>query len=222
MDDGSGRLIPRWYTATVLLLLTIGTSVFLGLSFAADGPLGWSFRAGSMAAALLLVAACSAFLRPRRRREPRIVGENVRVFSAPGATVWPLLGAWVTLLVLAGLWGWVAVTNSSALESPGFVLLTIAGAVASLPDLVRLLTGRLHRWRLEVGPDAMTYRGYRTDRTVPWAKVHGARIQSRGPAGVAIDVKGAGVDPVIPITAFDVPAEQLVEEIRLAKDAAAR
>ena len=52
--------------------------------------------------------------------------------------------------------------------------------------------------------------------------MHGARIHPRGPAGVAIDVKGAGKDPVVPITAFAVPAEQLIEEIQRAKAAARR
>ena len=65
-------------------------------------------------------------------------------------------------------------------------------------------------------------RGFRTDVSWPWSEVHGARIQERGPAGVAIDVKGSGVDPVVPITAFDVPAEQLVEEIARARAAARR
>ena len=52
--------------------------------------------------------------------------------------------------------------------------------------------------------------------------MHGARIQARGPAGVLIDVKGAGQDPVVPITAFAVPAEQLVDEIQRAKAASRR
>ncbi len=113
-------------------------------------------------------------------------------------------------------------TDFDSLESPGFALITVVGALASLPDLVRLLTGRLHRWRLELGPESVTYRGYRTDATWPWSKVHGARIQARGPAGVLIDVKGAGQDPVVPITAFAVPAEQLVDEIQRAKAASRR
>jgi hypothetical protein len=44
-----------------------------------------------------------------------------------------------------------------ALEAPGASLVMVVGAVGSLPDLLRLLTGRLHRWRLELGPDALIY-----------------------------------------------------------------
>ncbi len=121
------------------------------------------------------------------------------------------------LLVVAVLWAWLAVTDLRSLDSPGFALLAILGALASLPDLVRLLTGRLHRWTLELGPATLTYRGYHTDITVPCRDVRGAAVQRRNPAGVRIDLR-AGRDPlVVPITAFDVPAEQLVEEVHRAR-----
>ena len=69
----------------------------------------------------------------------------------------------------------------------------------------------------------LTYRGYRTDVTVPWKDVRGAEIQERGPAGVRIDLRGARrKDPVVPITAFTVPAEQLVEEIARARSSMRR
>lgn len=204
--DDQVRLIPRWFVVTVLALITLGALAFLGLSFVFDGLLGWSVRAGFVATGLLLVSAWSALIGPRRRRAPSVTPDGALTFRAPAATVWPLVGAWVALLAVAAMWGYVALTDFSALESPGASLVTIGGALASLPDLVRLLTGRLHRWTLELGPDALSYRGYRTDLTVPWSKVHGARIQRRGPAGVLIDVKGSGEDPVVPITAFAVPA----------------
>ena len=222
MVSATVRLIPRWFAVVVIGALTLFVLGFLVLALSVEGLMRWSAWGLFVFAALLLCSAVSALARPRRRREPQVTPEGVRVFVAPGLTTWPLVGAWVSLLVVAGTWAFVAVTDFGALESPGFALLTIVGAVASLPDLVRLLTGRLHRWRLELGPDAITYRGYRTDVSWPWSKVHGARIQERGPAGVAIDVKGSGVDPVVPITAFDVPAEQLVEEIDRARAAARR
>ena len=216
------RLIPRWFAAVVIGALTLFVLGFLVLALSVEGVMRWSAWGLFVFAALMLCAAVSALARPRRRREPHVTPDGARVFVAPGLTTWPLVGAWLALLVVAAVWAFVAVTDFGALESPGFALLTIVGALASLPDLVRLVTGRLHRWRLELGPDTITYRGYRTDVSWPWAKVHGARIQERGPAGVAIDVKGSGVDPVIPITAFDVPADQLVEEIERARAAARR
>jgi len=168
------------------------------------------------------VSAASALARRRKVRALVPTADGTVMFVAPALTAWPLVGAWVALLGTAMMWAYVAVTDFSALESPGAALVTIAASIASLPDLVRLLTGRLHRWRLEVGPDSLTYRGYRTDATWPWSQVHGARIQARGPASVLIDVKGAGKDPVVLITAFAVPAEQLIEEIERAKAAARR
>ncbi|CAB4939869.1 unannotated protein [freshwater metagenome] len=216
------RLVPRWYPPVVIGLLTLFTLGFLALALNVDGAMGISAWGLFAFAALLLCAAVSALARPRRRREPRVTPDGVRVFVAPALTTWPLVGAWLAVLVVAGVWSFVAVTDFGALESPGFTLVTIVGAVGSLPDLVRLLTGRLHRWRLEIGPETLTYRGYRTDRSWSWTEVRGARIQQRGPAGVAIDLRGAGTDPIVPITAFDVPAEQLVEEINRAKAAARR
>jgi hypothetical protein len=216
------RLIPRWYPPAVIGLLTVLTLAFLGLALFVDGVMRISAWGLLAFAGLLLCAAVSALARPRRRRQPRVTADGARVFVAPALTVWPLVGAWLAVLVVAGVWGYVAVTDLDALESPGFALLTVVGAAGSLPDLVRLLTGRLHRWRLELGPDTVTYRGYRTDQSWPWSEVRGARIQQGRPAGVAIDLRGGGADPVVPIVAFDVPAEQLVEEIHRARAAARR
>lgn len=214
------RLIPRWWTAAVLLLLLVGVLVGAVMTAVADGALAWSGAGLLVAFVALFLAAVSAFARPRRRREPEVSADGTRAFRAPAVTVAGLLVAWAALLVVAALWAWLAVTDFGALESPGFALLAIAGGVASVPDLVRLLTGRLHRWTLELGPDALAYRGYRTAVTVPWRDVKGATVQQRNPAGVRIDLR-AGRDPlVVPITAFAVPADQLVEEVHRARKGA--
>lgn len=216
------RLIPRWFTAVVVGALAVFAVSFLGLALTADGVLAPSAWVLFAFAGLMLVSAVSALARPRRRREPATDPAGVRTFVAPAGTVYPLVGAMVVLMAMALTFAYVAVTNVAALPSPGRVVLLVVAAVAALPDFVRLITGRLHRWRLEIGPETVRYRGYRTDVTYPWSKVHGARIQARGPAGVLIDVKGAGKDPVVPITAFAVPAEQLVEEIERAKASSRR
>jgi hypothetical protein len=220
--SGSTRLIPVWYVVTAVGLLAVLTLVFAGLAATTDGIQGVPAWGLVVATGLLLVAALSSLARPRRPHEPVVGTDGSRVFLAPAATVWSLVGAWLALLVVAALWVVIGVTDLDDIESPGFALVAVLGALASLPDLARLLTGRLHRWRLELGPESISYRGYRTAETWPWSSVHGARIHPRGPAGVAIDVKGAREDPVVPITAFDVPAEQLIEEIQRAKAAAAR
>ena len=201
-------------------MLVVLTGVFTGLAATVDGVMGWSAWGLVAATGLLLVAALSALARPRRPREPDVTADGTRVFRAPLLTVVGLVGAWAGFLVVAVLWAFVAVTDFAALESPGFSLVTIVGALASLPDLLRLLTGRLHRWRLELGPETLSYRGYRTSLSVPWARVRGADVQLRNPAGVRVDLRGDADDPVLPITAFPVPAEQLVDEIRRARAAA--
>ncbi len=214
------RLIPRWWTALVLLLVSLGVVVGLVMALVAEGELAWSGAGLLVAFAGLLVAAVSAFARPRRRREPDVAEDGTRTFRAPLLTVAGLLLAWAALLAVAALWAWLAVTDFDELESPGFAVLAIVGALASLPDLVRLLTGRLHRWTLELGPTSLAYRGYHTDVTVPCRDVKGAVVQRRNPAGVRVDLRAGQDAVVLPITVFDVPAEQLVEEVHRARKAA--
>jgi hypothetical protein len=189
VSSAGRRLIPRWYAATVVVGLAVFTAVLVATAAAfADGLAGASMWGLAASSALALVAAASALVRPRRPREPETDRDGSRVFRAPRLTVWPLLGAWIALLATAAAWSWLAVTDVGALESPGF-------------------------WTLALGPEQLSYRGYRTAVVVPWEDVRGAVLQERGPAGVRIDLRGARTDPVVPITAFDVPAEQLVDEI---------
>jgi hypothetical protein len=209
------RLIPRWYTATVVAFLSVLTLGAVGLGLFSSGPMvpsAWSF---ALATGAGLVAAISALARPRRRREPQVLPDGTRVLVGPLLTVVALLVAWAAVTVTAGLWAYVALTDFDAIEAPGATLLTVVGAVGMLPDLVRLLTGRLHRWRLEIGPETVRYRGYRTDVTYRRRDVRGGLVHPRHPAGVEIDLRGgASKGAVIPATAFDVPAEQVIEELR--------
>ena len=207
------RLIPVWWTACVLTVLAVATLGFALLGTFSDGPQRWAGWLSSLASGLVLVAAAVAFAAPRRRRALQPGPDGSVTIDSPSVIAGALVAAWATLLVVAGLWVAVAVTDLDRIESPGFTLVMVLAAAASLPDLGRLLTGRLHRWRLVLGPDGLSYRGYRTEVVLPWSKVHGARVQHRGPAGVLIDRKGTAPDPVVPITAFLLPADQIVEEI---------
>lgn len=217
------RLVPRWFAPVTVTFLVVLTILFATTgALVDDGVMSRSMLGLALACGLVLVATCSAFVRRRRRRDPVVTADGARVFVSPAATVWPLVGAVVALYAVVAMWAYVAVTDFSELESPGFSLVTIVAAVAGLPDLVRLLTGRLHRWRLVLGPDTLTYRGYRTDLTVPWSKVGRATIRAKAPAGVLVNIRGESKDPVVPIAAFAVPAEQLIEEIERAKAAARR
>lgn len=218
------RLIPIWYTVVVVGILTVVTLVVAAVTAAfGDGFADMSMWGVAACCGLVLIAALSSLVRPRRRKEPEVLPDGTRVFKAPALTVWPLVGAFVAAMGTAAAWGWVMVTDFGALESPGICIVVVLGSIGLLPDFARLLTGRLHRWTLVLGPDELIYRGYRTDVTYPWKEISGAEIQRRGPAGVRIDLRGAQrTDPVVPLTAFTVPAEQLIDEIVRARKAGRR
>jgi hypothetical protein len=218
------RLIPIWFTVVVVGSLAVLTLLVGGVTVAfGEGIADTSMYGAATFSGLMLVASLSSLVRPRRRREPEVTGDGTRTFRAPALTVWPLVGAFVAIMGTAAVWGWVMLTDFGALESPGFSLVVVIGSIGLLPDFLRLLTGRLHRWTLVLGPEELMYRGYRTNVSFPWKEVRGAVIQERGPAGVRIDLRGAQrKDPVVPITAFTVPAEQLIEEIVRARKAVSR
>lgn len=208
------RLIPRWWIASTIVLLLACLGVGVIALLAADGLARVVYMGIGVAALLLLVAAVRSFLLPRRRRVLPIDADGATVIESPALIVWPVVLSWLVLFVSAVGLPVLLVVDPDAVEAPGAAVATGIGAVMAVPDTFRLLTGRLHRWRLTLGPDGYTYRGYRTDETVPWSKVHGASIRRGKDAGVVIDRKGTGPDLVVPITAFDVPAEQIVEEVQ--------
>lgn len=208
------RLIPRWYAAAVIGLLLVGTVTYGVLGLVSQGPARAVGLLSAAAFAALLVAASVALLGRRRPRPTPPAGDGTVEVASPAVLSASLLLAWALLLVAAGIWVAVAVTDFDRIEAPGATFLVVAGAAASLPDLVRLLTGRLHRWRLSLEPDRLTYRGYRTDVTIPASRLRGAELQARGPAGVRIRVSGEQPDVVVPVTAFRAPPEQLVELVR--------
>lgn len=207
------RLIPRWYTALVVLLLGLGLAVGIAGFMLEHGPLPWTLGFLGGASLLLLVAAVRSLVLTRRRRDLPSDEQGAVVFRAPGLIVWPLVIAFLLVMPLGALWLYLLITDIDSVDSPGAGFAVVVGAIAAIPDLVRLLTGRLHRWELRLDPEGYRYRGFRTEQSRRWSQVHGAEIQTRRPAGVRIDLKGTGPDLVVPIAAFDVPAEQIVEEI---------
>lgn len=206
------RLVPVWFTVAVVTLLVFFTLLFAGIGAAASGPMAASMLLLAVATGGCLVAAFASLTRRRRRVQLTPTPDGEVVVSSPLLLTVGLLLAWAALLAVALLWGWVAVTDLGQIESPGMTLVGVLGAVATVPDLVRLLTGRLHRWRLALASEGLAYRGYRTSVLVPWGEVREVGIQGRGPAGVRVETRDGPV--VLPATVFTVPAEQLVEEIR--------
>lgn len=215
------RLVSWWWLAGVLGLLgamVLGSLVVLLVTSGLDRVIAGLLLLMSSA----LLASVLATLAVRRRPRPLPTSaDGTVVISSPAVAAAGVLVAWLSALVLALVWAVLAVVDFDRIESPGFTMVMWLGAAATLPDLVRLLAGRLHRWRVVIGPDGVTYRGYRTDETVPWAALKRVTVSQRKPAGVVLDRKGGGPDPVIPAAAFTVPAEQIAEEIqsRLARQA---
>lgn len=218
------RLVSRAWTAGVIVLILIGLASFSGMALVLDGAGQAVGVAGIVFFGLHLVAAVRAFVLPRQRREMAVDESGTTTIQAPGSLVWPLVVAWGAVPALAAAFVVQAIVDFDSIESPGAVLVVVVATVAGLPDWLRLVTGRLHRWRVVLGPDGLRYSGYRTVTEAPWSMVRGASVQTGGTtrgekkrrrtAGVLIDLKGAQPDPVIPTAAFDVPAEQLVEEIQ--------
>lgn len=181
----------------VMGLVTTGADRLLGLIACAV----WS---------LLLVAAMICLV-PRRRQElqPEPAG---LVINSPTLLTASLLGAWALALVVAGVSGWLLLTDPDGMESRRVAIASLALGPASVPELIRLLQGKVHRWRIELGPDALTYRGYHADFTIGWDQIHGARVQHK-PVGVRVNRTGTTADPLIPALPFRIPAQQIADEI---------
>ncbi|MRJ76794.1 hypothetical protein GEV29_09620 [Aeromicrobium sp. SMF47] len=218
------RLISRRWVAGVVVLILVGLASFAAMAVALDGAGRVVGVAGLVFLGLHLIAALRAFVLPRRRRELPVDEAGRTIIEAPGSLVWPLVAAWAAVPILAAAFVVQAIVDVDSIESPGAAFAVVIATVFGLPDWFRLVTGRLHRWRVVLGPEDLSYRGYRTAIEVPWSRVRGASIQvggrtrgetkQRQTAGVLINLKGTRPDPVIPAAAFDVPAEQIVEEIQ--------
>ncbi|GAA4376734.1 PH domain-containing protein [Nocardioides caricicola] len=207
------RLIPPWWTATVVAFLSILTLLFAGLGLGFSGAMATASLALAVATGGCLVAACSTLTRRRPRRAALDTrADGTVVIDSPVLASVGLLVSWGGLLVACGIYAWVAVTDFDENESPGMTLIAVLAALGTVPDLVRLARGRLYRWRLTLAGDGITYRGYRTSVHAAWGQVRRVEIQRRGPAGVRVEMKDGSF--VVPAAAFTVPSEQMLDEIR--------
>ena len=97
--------------------------------------------------------------------------------------------------------------------SLGFTLVAALGALGSLPDLVRLVRGKLHAWRVDADAQGLRVTGYRAGTVVPWSQVKEVTtgIDGRLPCVV---VKARNRDEIrVSVLAFDFTAEQLAARI---------
>ncbi len=210
---GPLRLIPRWYAACALTFFGLFTCVGVVAAAVEDGvvALAWGFLAA--AGVLFVVSLVIALLWPRRRWALTPGPGGSVVIDSPVALAWSLLGSYLLVLCSAGVWIYLAVTDFSRISEAGPVVVVILGAIASLPELFRLLTGRLHRWRLTLTREGFTYQGYRRAVSEPWRAVHGVSTVRGKNASVVVDLKASRPDLVIPATVFLIDPGQLAEEI---------
>lgn len=199
------RLVVGLHLACIFVVV-----VFSAMAMVEDGPVQPAAWGVATAALLVWVAAVQATLVPRRPRPLRPRDDGALVIESPPVLAGALVVAWFLMLVAVAFWSYVAITDFGAITNPGWTLVMTLGALGSLPDLVRLVTGRLHRWRLVAADDGVHYRGYRSDWHLPWAKVASVGLQDR-PAGVRVGTRGTETDRVVPIACFDVPPEQVIE-----------
>ena len=177
------------------------------------GPVRAAAWGVALAAVLLWGAVVQATLVPRGRGPVVPRPDGSVVVESPLRLVVLVVAAWVVMLAAVLGWVVVAITDLGSLESPGFTLVMMVGGVASLPDLVRLLRGRLHRWRVVADDDGIRYRGYHTDRVLTWSEVSAVRSPDK-PPGVTVERKDGGPALLVPAIAFDVLPDAIAQAVR--------
>lgn len=217
----TGRLLARRH-----VLIMHAFCVFLGVVYGVmasleTGPVRLAAWAVVAAALLLWAAVIRTTLVPRRRQPVQPEADGSVAVESPRELAALVVGAWLVMLVAAAAWVVVAVTDFGSVESPGGLLVMVVGALVSLPDLVRLLTGRLHRWRVVADDDGIRYRGYHTDRTLPWSDIAVIESQPK-PVGVAVQPKGAEPVLLVPALPFDEHPDAIAEALMGARRRATR
>ena len=192
----------------------LGTAVLFGaLAYVEHDLIRLSFE-GFLLSALLLWAALLRMTlvrrRPREPLEPRADGSFV--VEAPVLLVVLLVGAWVSTLAVFLFWIYALLTGPLSAGSVFAVLVYGLVGLGSLPDFVRMLTGRLHRWRVVADDIGVRYRGYRTDRAFTWGQVSAVR-SSADPPGVAVEPRDGSPAVLLPALAFDVTPDALAASL---------
>lgn len=207
------RMVSRTYAVTVLIFFALLTGVAVVAALVEDGAVGlaWGLIAGS--GAMLLVVLVLGLAWPRSTA-PLVPDADGRVeVAAPAVLVGAVLGSWLLAIAAAATWVYLAVTDFSRVSEAGPLAVFVLGAAGSLPTLFRLLTGRLHRWRLTLDQGGITYQGWRHEVAEPWSAVRGVTLSYGRNAGVVVDLKASRPDVVLPFPAFLVDPQVLAAEI---------
>lgn len=206
---------PVWAKALGLFLTWgLGALIAAIALLDGDGPWALTMLAVGTVAILLGVAFLKAIVVRRRVRPLRPAPDGTVAFRSPVAIYGSLLAAALLIVLSSPLAVWAVLTDSDDMTRPGRLLALPFLGIYFIPDLVRLLLGRLHRWQLILGPEAVTYRGHRTDVTVPWSETRGVLMQTAKPFHLVIKTRGTKQPDIgIRFDVFDVPAQQFLDEI---------
>ena len=165
-----------WWMRMLLHLYTLGMApIFAAMAWREGALVG----AGAALAGLTALASWVVVLRLSTTRARTSFGGGDRI-EASSVVTGALLTALVAVLGAAACWTWVLLEDPAALPNPGFVLWVAVGALGCLPTLVRIITGRYHRWSLDTGPAGLGYRGGRVSRVVPWIAVGKVEVNEPG------------------------------------------
>ncbi len=147
---------------------------------------------------------------PARHRLPpgdvdRVDGSRTvaALLLAVSVLVWPAC-------LLMGLG--VLLSPPGTVSRPGLAVFTALGALVMLPAWFRLLTGRLHLWRLELGPDVLRWVAIRETTEVDWSDIRHVELRERD-TQLWIERRDT-VEPLgIPLLGFDYPGEEILAAV---------
>lgn len=207
------QVFPLGAVAVLHALCALLVGLYAAMAAVEDGLVRLA-AIGITAAALLLWVAATRVTLLRRSDDDAPQGDHLDL-RAPTGVVVCLLGAWGLMLLSVMLWGVLLLTGARAVESPGFMLVAVLGAAGSLPDLLRLATGRLHRWSLRTDEAGLHYAGWRSRVDVGWSDVVRIDAQDR-PAGVVVHRRND--EPLtLTVTPFDVTPAGLAQRLQGAR-----
>jgi hypothetical protein len=202
--------------------LAWGTHAFaaamVGIYAAMAAATGGAFRAGTillLGGGVLLWAALAWVTLPPRSSLPPTAGGEVPVVQGSRPLAVLLVTGCVLVLAGAATWAVPLVRDPQDVPHPGFVLVVGIAALGALPTAVRLLTGRLHVWRLELD-QGLRYVGGRVDVTIPWPQVRALTLNEHATRLLVEPDEGPVL--AVPMLVFDVPAAQVLVAADRARD----
>jgi hypothetical protein len=215
LNPGDGDRGFRWPQRRLLPLHLLLAALTVGLLVWAGAGRGW-YAVGAGLAGLAFGAAWAALLRATARTPRRPVPaapdqDGTTVLRGSPMTAALLAAAWIAGMAAAAAWVTALVVEfDSGPSSRGFIVVLALCALASLPNFLRLLAGKLRLWRLELRPDRLDYLDTRRAHSATWSEISNIAVDRRRSEIVA--ERGDGAAAIrIPLVLFDAPPDQIIE-----------